>query len=225
MILIENLSKEYADNLVLNNINVEFELGNIYGIVGNNGAGKTTFFRCIAGLENYVGTIKTNQVNLKSELGLLLADSYFLPKITGEEYIYLLGESRGIQVENLAAKNIFNLPLTQYIESYSTGMKKKLTIMAVLLQKNNFFILDEPFNGLDLESSFVLMEIIKRLKERNKTVLISSHIFATLKDVCDQILVLEQGKIEQRFDKINFDVLESDLKNKSVIQNIDKIFD
>lgn len=225
MISIESLTKKYNGKLVLDQVNVDFEIGNIYGIVGNNGAGKTTFFRCIAGLEKFEGSIDTNQINLKSELGLLLADSYFLPKITGEEYIYLLGESRGLYIENLAERNIFNLPLTQCVESYSTGMKKKLALMGVLLQKNNFFILDEPFNGLDLESSFILMEVIKSLKARNKTVLISSHIFATLKDVCDQILVLERGKIEQIFDKGSFDLLESDLKNKTIMQNIDRIFD
>src|SRR5690606_24518103 len=171
-----------------------FKTGMVYGIVGRNGAGKTTFFKCIAGLETFAGMIEADLKPLKNHLGYLDAEPYFLPKITGEEYLYLLSEARGKKIRNLEERNIFELPLKRYITAYSSGMRKKLAIMAVLLQDNDYFILDEPYNGLDLQSCILLAEIIKRLKTLNKLVLISSHIFSTLEESCDEILLLEDGR-------------------------------
>lgn len=220
---IRHLSKKYAQNLVLNDISTTFDQGAVYGIVGKNGSGKTTFFKCLAGLENHEGKILSSQQPLKSSLGVLLAEPYFLPKITGEEYIYLLAEARKVKLPNLEEKNLFNLPLKNYVESYSTGMKKKLTLMAVLLQKNEVFILDEPFNGLDLESSILLTEIIRRLKSLGKTILISSHIFSTLRDVCDRIMVLNNGCFETTTDRQDFGLLEEQLKEEIITKSIDKL--
>jgi ABC-2 type transport system ATP-binding protein len=191
--------------------------------VGRNGAGKTTFFRCVAGLEVFQGAIETDIRPFKSMLGLLMAESYFIPKITGEEYIYLLAEARGVKLTDVEARNIFDLPLRQYVETYSTGMKKKLALTAVLLQKNECFILDEPFNGLDLESSVLLTEIILRLRALGKTILISSHIFSTLRDVCDTILVLNNGKFETSLDKEDFGTLEQQLKEEIISKRIHKL--
>lgn len=225
IVSIQNLSKKYARNPVLNDINVSFEKGMVYGIVGRNGAGKTTLFRCIAGLETYEGKIESTIQPLKSTLGLLLADPYFLPKITGEEYIYLLAEARKVKLSHLEERNIFNLPLKNYVESYSTGMKKKLALMAIILQRNDIFILDEPFNGLDLESSILLTEIIHRLKFLDKTILISSHIFSTLRDACDSILVLNNGRFETTTDREGFGLLEAQLKEEVITKSIDKLIE
>ena len=142
MIKIEKLSKFYGEKQVLNTINLEFKKGKIYGIVGENGAGKTTLFRCISGLENYKGKISSDYTKLKNHLGLLLTEPYFFSKITGKEYIQLLANTRQTKLTNIEDKNIFDLPLNQYASTYSTGMKKKLALTAILLQENNVFILD-----------------------------------------------------------------------------------
>jgi ABC-2 type transport system ATP-binding protein len=126
-------------------------------------------------------------------------------------------------LSDVEARNIFDLPLRQYVETYSTGMKKKLALTAVLLQKNECFILDEPFNGLDLESSVLLTEIILRLRALGKTILISSHIFSTLRDVCDTILVLNNGKFETSLDKEDFGTLEQQLKEEIISKRIHKL--
>jgi ABC-2 type transport system ATP-binding protein len=223
MISVQNLTKKYDRKPILDGINVTFATGKVYGIVGRNGAGKTTFFRCVAGLEVFQGAIETDIRPFKSMLGLLMAESYFIPKITGEEYIYLLAEARGVKLTDVEARNIFDLPLRQYVETYSTGMKKKLALTAVLLQKNECFILDEPFNGLDLESSVLLKEIILRLRALGKTILISSHIFSTLRDVCDTILVLNNGKFETSLDKEDFGTLEQQLKEEIISKRIHKL--
>ena len=126
-------------------INIQFDKGNVYGIVGENGAGKTTLFRCIAGLENYDGQINSELNPLKNYLGLLLTEPFFFTKITGKEYIRLLCNARKKEVSKIDDKNIFDLPLNQYASTYSTGIKKKLALLAILLQDNQCFILDEPF--------------------------------------------------------------------------------
>ncbi|MBR4323887.1 MAG: ATP-binding cassette domain-containing protein, partial [Bacteroidales bacterium] len=189
MIKIVDLHKSYGSKSVLRGINAEFQSGKTYGIIGENGAGKTTLFRCIAGLERFDGTIISDLQPLKNHLGLLFAEPYFFDKITGEEYIRLLCYARHKRIDNIADKNIFDLPLSQYVTTYSTGMKKKLALLAVLLQGNEFFVLDEPYNGIDINGSIALTEILLKLKELNKTVIISSHIFSTLSDTCDEILV------------------------------------
>ena len=180
MIKIERLSKFYGKKQVLNSIDLEFKKGKIYGIVGENGAGKTTLFRCISGLESYKGNILSDFTELKDHLGLLLTEPYFFSKITGKEYIQLLANARQTEITKIENKNIFGLPLNQYASTYSTGMKKKLALTAILLQENNVFILDEPFNGVDIQSNLIITEIIKRFKKLEKTVIISSHIFSTL---------------------------------------------
>ncbi|MFN6085013.1 MAG: ABC transporter ATP-binding protein, partial [Fluviicola sp.] len=148
-------------------------------------------------------------------------DPFFFPKITGEEYLRLLCNARGVKIEDINSRNIFDLPLNQYAISYSTGMKKKLAILAILLQENDYFIFDEPFNGVDIQSNIVITEIILKLKEMNKTVLISSHIFSTLNDTCDKIHLLQDGEIKRTVEKNEFSELEAEMKAFAIGNKID----
>lgn len=223
MIKINGLCKSYGKNEVLKNISMEFSKGRAYGIVGENGAGKTTLFRCIAGLENYSGEIISDITPLKNHLGLLLTDPFFFSKITGKEYIRLLCNARGKTNVDIDNKNIFDLPLNQYASTYSTGMKKKLAITAILLQENEYFILDEPFNGVDIQSNILLTEIILKLKELNKIVLISSHIFSTLSDTCDEIHLLRKGEQIKSVQKSEFKNLEQEMKEITIGNRIEKL--
>jgi ABC-2 type transport system ATP-binding protein len=223
MIKIKGLSKSYGNNEVLTEINMEFSRGKVYGIVGENGAGKTTLFKCIAGLESYNGEIISEVQPLKNHLGLLLTDPFFFSKITGKEYITLLCNARDKKNINLDQKNIFDLPLNQYASTYSTGMKKKLAITAILLQENEYFILDEPFNGVDIQSNIVLTEIILKLKELDKIVLLSSHIFSTLNDTCDEIHLLRKGEQIKSVQKVDFKTLEQEMKDIIIGNRIEKL--
>lgn len=223
MIEIKNLSKSFGPKQVLNKVNASLLPGKTYGFVGENGAGKTTLFRCIADLEDYEGKITSEHKPLKNHLGLLTSEPYFIPKLTAEEYIYLLTDSRRITLKNLAERNIFQLPLKEFVSNYSTGMKKKLAITAVLLQNNEYFIFDEPYNGIDLESSIILTAIIHRLKALNKTIIISSHIFSTLKDTCDYIYKIENGTLSNSFEKENFHQLEDEMKEKVLFRDLEKL--
>ncbi len=224
MIKIKELSKLFGNKEVLKNLSMEFSTGNVYGIVGENGAGKTTLFRCIAGLESYSGEIISDVKPLKNHLGLLLTEPFFFTMMTGREYIRLLCNARGKTNVDIDSKNIFDLPLEQYASTYSTGMKKKLAITAILLQENEYFILDEPFNGVDIQSNIILTEIILKLKELNKIVIISSHIFSTLSDTCDEIHLLRKGEQIKSVNKTGFKDLEQEMKEITIgnlIKNLD----
>ncbi|BCY28663.1 ATP-binding cassette domain-containing protein [Flavobacterium okayamense] len=223
MIELKNVSKKFGSKEILKDISILFEKGKVYGIMGENGAGKTTLFNCIAGLEKFEGEIHSELKVLKNELGLLTTEPFFFSKMTGKEYLQLLCNAREIEIEDFEEKNIFDLPLHQYASTYSTGMKKKLALTAVLLQENNCFILDEPFNGVDIHSNLIITEIIHKLKSLQKTILISSHIFSTLSDTCDEILVLENGKFSKQILKENFTSFESEMKNFSIGNKIDRL--
>lgn len=216
MITIQSLSKFYGTHRVLHEISLTFNRGEIHGIVGENGAGKTTLFQCVAGLTSYSGEIHYDRGTLKNELGYLPTDLFFFSKMTGMEYLQLVCNARGVKNNRIKEGNLFNLPLHHYAETYSTGMKKKLAITGLLLQKNEVFILDEPFNGVDIHSNSIIQEILLKLKELNKIVLMSSHIFSTLNDACDYLHYLKGGTIQQSATKSGFASIEEDMKRDGI---------
>lgn len=223
MIVIEGLSKKYGAKQVLKNINLQFSKGEVYGIIGENGAGKTTLFKCLSGLEDYEGKIFSDFNILKDHIGLLLTESFFFSRITGREYIQLLCNARHKDTGNIDERNIFDLPLDQYASTYSSGMKKKLVFSAILMQENDCYIFDEPFNGVDIQSNVIITEIIHRLKGLGKTVIISSHIFSTLSDTCDLIYLLSNGEVTRTIYKGDFKLLEEEYKMLTIGTKLDKL--
>ncbi|WP_183575608.1 ATP-binding cassette domain-containing protein [Mucilaginibacter sp. X5P1] len=216
MIIIESLSKSYGSHKILNNINLTFKKGTINGIVGENGAGKTTLFKCISGLENFEGAVDYNNKTLKNVTGYLATDLFFFSKMTGHEYLQLLCNARGINDSNIKESNLFNLPLNEYAENYSTGMKKKLALTGLLIQKNEVYILDEPFNGVDIHSNIIIQEILLKLKQLDKIVIMASHIFSTLNESCDYLHYLKDGVIKNSVSKGNFEAIENDMKGDGI---------
>ncbi len=223
MLSVRALSKSFGRKPVLSKIDLELTAGSIHGIVGENGAGKTTLFRCIAGLEDHTGEVKTSLPNLKNLLGFLPTNPHFLSRITGWEYLKLMCVARGIKEEGFDHKNIFDLPLNQYAETYSTGMKKKLALLAILLQHNEIFILDEPFNGVDIQSNMLISKIMMELKAKRKLVLISSHIFSTLREQCDEIHLLKEGRIAQTATGENFDALDDQMQGIAIDDKLSRL--
>lgn len=188
MLSIKDLSFSYNEELVLKDMNISFEDNFIHGIVGLNGSGKTTFFNVLAGfLPPDKGTVLLNHAEVfKKNIAYIDAESFFYPKLTAAEFLSVFPKTNNNFNETELA-HIFNLPLDEFIENYSTGMKKKLLIVSQLKQDKQLFIFDEPFNGLDIESNKSLQYIIELLNKKGKTIFIASHIIEPLYGLCHKI--------------------------------------
>lgn len=206
MLEIKNLSVSFKDKNVLQNLNLEIEEGIILGILGKNGAGKTTLFESLYQSQKYNGEILwQNQKLLRENISYLETENYFYPYITGREYLSYFAKDKLPETIELAEK--FQLPLDKYVQYYSSGMKKKLALIGMLMLDKPINILDEPFNGVDFEGVHLLYDIIHELKENKKLVIISSHIIETLFHTCDRIVTLENGAISNIFEKSDFEKL------------------
>ncbi|HET6225042.1 MAG TPA: ATP-binding cassette domain-containing protein [Bacteroidia bacterium] len=215
MISIKNLTVQFSKNVVLDNISIDFPSNRIYGVVGLNGAGKTTFFNSLStNLKIDSGSITVHSQLINSrDIAYLETNNFFYSRLTGEEYLNIFQQTNpDFNLDTL--QEFMQLPLDELIESYSTGMKKKLALLGILKQKRSIFLLDEPFNGLDLETNKILELIIVTLKTKNKTVFLSSHIIDPLLTVCDEIHFLEHGKFTKKFEKADFNKIEDELFRK-----------
>lgn len=203
MINVRNLSKKYGDKIVLKNVNLSFEPGKIYGIMGENGAGKSTLFRCLTSQESYDGEI---EVPDESTIGYLPDSPYFYPMIKGKEYIFFCIRARGQNITDVEidkANDLLKLPLDEYAVNYSLGMQKRLVMLTLMLQKSDIYILDEPFNGLDLLGTLMLKKWLKKLRDENKTVIVSSHIISSLTDICNSITYVHDGEVVETFTEMD----------------------
>lgn len=211
MIHTTELTKKYGGVTVLNIENLEIPKGQSFGLVGNNGAGKTTFFNLLLDLiKPTTGKITTNaiQVNLSEDwkpfTGSFIDESFLIGYLTPEEYFYFIGDLRGQNKADIDAflvqfEEIFNdeiIGKKKYLRDLSKGNQKKAGIVAALIGNPEVIILDEPFANLDPTTQIRLKQIIKELTQnRDVTVLISSHDLQHVTEVCDRIVVLEKGDI------------------------------
>ncbi|WP_194768212.1 ABC transporter ATP-binding protein [Tamlana sp. I1] len=211
MIISSNLSKKYGGKQVLNIESLEIPKGQSFGLVGNNGAGKTTFFSLLLDLiQPTTGFIKSNDIqvneseNWKPFTSSFIDESFLIGYLTPEEYFFFIGELRGqnkADVNTLVFKfkDFFHgeiLGQKKYLRDLSKGNQKKVGIVAALIGNPEVVILDEPFANLDPTTQIRLKGIIKDLAEnQNVTVLISSHDLLHVTDVCERIVVLEKGEI------------------------------
>ncbi len=220
MLQIDKLHFQIGNTKILKGISIDFQEGKVHGILGKNGAGKTSLFRSLYGFYKPTkGSISYfgQKIN-KEKMAFLETENYLYPYMRGREYLKLLKNDDAL-IDQWNA--IFDLPLEQFSQEYSTGMKKKLAFIGVLLQDREILLLDEPFNGVDLESNEKIISIIQKLKGE-KTILISSHILSTLSEISDQINVLEKGQFTQRIVKEDFESFEEQLK-KDIQINIDEL--
>jgi len=201
MLTLRNLNAGYGKLTVIRNLDLSLEKGMIHGLIGLNGSGKSTLLKCISGIlspQNGEMLLDEMSFNVK-HVGLLETEPYFYNGITGREFLNLFKDPDGKIFMADEWGSLFNIPLDKLIDGYSTGMKKKLAITGVIKTNRKIILLDEPFNGLDLESSRVLSTILPQLVTEGKIIIISSHILDTLKGICSKIHYLNDGKIQRTF--------------------------
>ncbi len=211
MIKTNNLSKKYNSKEVLNISNLSIPKGQSFGLVGNNGAGKTTYFSLLLDLikpttgqiEN-TGVIVSQSEDWKPFTSAFIDESFLIGYLTPEEYFYFIGDLRGQNkqdVDNLLAQfeDFFHgeiLNQKKYLRDLSKGNQKKAGIVAALIGNPDVIILDEPFANLDPTTQIRLKQIIKDLAQKQGvTVLVSSHDLLHVTDVCERIVVLEKGQV------------------------------
>ncbi len=211
MIKAENLTKKYGDQTVLNLENLDIPKGQSFGLVGNNGAGKTTFFSLLLDLiQPTTGKVLTNEIEVsqseawKPFTSAFIDESFLIGYLTPEEYFYFIGELRGRNKADVHAmltqfEDFFHgeiLGQKKYLRDLSKGNQKKVGIVASFIGDPEVIILDEPFANLDPTTQIRLKGIIKDLAQnKDVTILVSSHDLMHVTEVCERIVVLNKGEI------------------------------
>ncbi|MGB3526774.1 MAG: ABC transporter ATP-binding protein [Flavobacteriales bacterium] len=211
MIEVKQVTKKYRNAVVLDMLELLIPDGQCFGLVGNNGAGKTTFFNLLLDLvPATTGSIRNNGTEVdkdgswKKHTAAYLDESFLIGYLTPEEYFHFIGELRQcdkatVDVFLEAFAPFFNgevLGQRKYLRDLSKGNQKKAGIVSALIGSPTVVVLDEPFANLDPSSQFRLKSIIKELTaQKDVTMLISSHDLAHVAEVCERIVVLEKGRM------------------------------
>ena len=214
---IKGLSKKYrnAKEYAIKDINLECYAGEIVGLLGKNGAGKSTTIKCLTGFFAFdEGTIKIcgydivkDDINAKKQIGYVPDNHALFDRMTGIEYIDFIANIqkvdpvvRKMRIEEM--EKIFNLgpALYQLISSYSHGMRQKVSIMASLIHEPKLWLLDEPLTGLDPQTSKALRDYMEVYKKKNNTVLYSSHNLDAVEKTCDRVYIISNGTIYKAID-------------------------
>lgn len=206
MLEIKNVSKSFGKVKALDNVSFNVEKGDLFGLIGQNGAGKSTLFRCIMDFfDEYEGEILYNGNLMKSlpleKIGFLPEERSLSPKKTIEEeirYFARLNLMKGLDKKTLQKyfdKFEIKGKLNDKIKDLSKGNQQKVQLLASLIYKPDFLILDEPFSGLDPYNIRLLQDIIKEVNELGTTIIFSSHNMENIEDMCNKLVMLKDGQV------------------------------
>ena len=212
MLKLTDIHFSFGSKVILSGLSIDFNPGQVTGIVGKNGVGKTTLFRIMSGIYKLQqGKITNNEKTLQpSDISFMPTEPYFYPYMKGEEYLNIVANSAQEKKISLDYALSLELPLNDLVDNYSTGMRKKLAFSALYALSRPVIILDEPYNGVDLESNEMIKHIIKT-HHKDKIVILSSHILSTLTDISQQIFHITDGGIVSLFKHDQFGDLENRL--------------
>ncbi|HFU4123610.1 TPA: ABC transporter ATP-binding protein [Streptococcus suis] len=206
MLEVRHLCKSYGSKEVLKDISFTIPSGTICGLVGKNGAGKTTFFHSLLGFVSYEGEIVLDQQavtpDLFQKIGYLPEERSLMPKLTVFEQVRYLASLKGLSKKEVAEK----LPIwmeklevkgkvTDKIKSLSKGNQQKVQLIVTLIHEPSLIILDEPFSGLDPVNTALLKRVILEEKERGATIIFSDHVMTNVEELCDQLLMIQDGQL------------------------------
>ena len=211
----ENLTKAYRSFwgrrkiLALDKLNIDIRKGEIFGLLGPNGSGKTTTLKLLLGLifptegRAYVLGKTTNDVAIKSKIGFLPEESCFYRFLNADETLDFYGQlfripgkERKSRINRLVEQVGLEFARKRPLRQYSKGMLRRMGIAQALINDPDLVILDEPTSGLDPIGAKETKDIILALKERGKTVLLCSHLLSDVQDICDRVAILDKGKLQ-----------------------------
>ena len=208
MIEIKNITKSYDERKILDDISINFEEGKIYGIIGQNGSGKSVLLKVMSGFITpdqgtiiYDGKDINKEETFPDNTGVLLDNSGFVPNLTGFDNLKLLATINKTIDDNEIIEELKNVNLLEEKDKkyykYSLGMRKKLGICQAIMEHQKYVILDEPFSGIDKGSLAMIYDYLKKIKSEGRTLIISTHTSYRAKDLYDEIYELEEGKLNK----------------------------
>lgn len=218
MIKIENVNKRYDNTTVVHDLNLQINSGEIVGIIGHNGAGKSTTMKMIAGLvEPTSGSVrvmghdiqKGSNFKVKQKIGYLPEESPLYEAMTAQQYLLFFSELYHMprqKAQQRIEELLHSLGLAEKNKltgEFSKGMKRKTAIARALLHDPDLLILDEPNSGLDPLTSFFIINYLKTLRKEGKTILLSAHNLFHVETICDRVGIIKNGKL------LIFDTMEA----------------
>lgn len=205
---VQNVSKRFRDQIVLNNVSASFEKGRIHGIVGRNGSGKTVLFKMICGLMPHDGGAIIvegkrigKEIEVPPSVGTIINEPGFVPNLSGVRNLSMLAGIRGVASREAIRAAIEQVGLDpahrKHVSKYSMGMKQRLAIAQAIMEKPRLLILDEVFNGLDNRGVEDMRQLLLGERERGATLLISSHNPLDIEILCDDVYEIDAGEMKK----------------------------
>ena len=206
MIQLQNVTKRIKENTVLDNVSYTFKSGFVYGLYGQNGSGKTMLLRAISGLINLDsgsifidGEKLHDKIEFPPETGIVIENMELLPECSAKKNLEMLAKIKNIADEIDIRFSLERVGLDpdsdKKVKKFSLGMKQRLNIAQAIFENQKIILLDEPTNALDEEAVQLIYKIIREEKSRGATIIVATHHKEDLKEVCDVILKIAEGKI------------------------------
>ena len=206
MIQLQNVTKRIKENTVLDNVSYTFKSGFVYGLYGQNGSGKTMLLRAISGLINLDsgsifidGEKLHDKIEFPPETGIVIENMELLPECSATRNLQMLAKIKNIADEKDIIFSLERVGLDpdsdKKVKKFSLGMKQRLNIAQAIFENQKIILLDEPTNALDEDAVQLIYKIIREEKSRGATIIVATHHKEDLKEVCDVILKIAEGKI------------------------------
>ena len=232
MIEFRDVTKDYDGKLALNHLNLTLESGDIVGLIGHNGAGKSTTIKSLVSVINptqgqiFVDgkELSSNRLEIKKKIGYVADSPDLFLRLTANEFWELVATSYDMTTAEVEARlgellAIFDFASHRYevIESFSHGMRQKVFVIGALLSDPDIWVLDEPLTGLDPQAAFDLKQMMREHANKGNTVLFSTHVLEVAEQLCDKIAILKKGEL------IFYGTVE-DLKAQHPDQSLETIY-
>ena len=212
MIQLQNVTKRIKENTVLDNVSYTFKSGFVYGLYGQNGSGKTMLLRAISGLINLDsgsifidGEKLHDKIEFPPETGIVIENMELLPECSAKRNLQMLAKIKNIADEKDIIFSLERVGLDpdsdKKVKKFSLGMKQRLNIAQAIFENQKIILLDEPTNALDEDAVQLIYKIIREEKSRGATIIVATHHKEDLKEVCDVILKIAEGKIVEENEK------------------------